>query len=66
MTVTVAKRLLSRTEAAEYLGLSRSTLDDLAARGRGPRRIKFGDSPQSTVKYDRADLDAYIDAHRVA
>lgn len=42
-------------EAAEYLGLSKSTLDKLRCFGGGPRFYKFG----RAVVYSTADLDAW-------
>nr|WP_278377020.1 helix-turn-helix domain-containing protein [Brucella anthropi] len=41
--------------AAEYLGLSKSTLDKLRHFGGGPRYFKLG----RIVVYDTADLDAW-------
>lgn len=49
-------RLLSAAEAAEYLAVSPKTLTRLAARGEITRRY-IGNRP----KYEREDLDAYID-----
>jgi len=42
-------------EAADYLGLSKSTLDKFRHFGTGPRFFKLGRS----VIYDVADLDAW-------
>lgn len=60
MTTTATQptpQLLTRQQAAEYLGLSRSTLEVWACtkRERLPY-IKLGRS----VRYRRADLDAFI------
>lgn len=44
-------------QAAERLGLSRSTLEKMRHTGRGPRYVKLG----GRVFYRRADLDAYIE-----
>ncbi|QLF70174.1 helix-turn-helix domain-containing protein [Peteryoungia desertarenae] len=44
-------------EAAEYLGLSKSTLDRLRCYGGGPRYFKLG----KAVTYDPADLKAWRD-----
>jgi excisionase family DNA binding protein len=45
-------------EAAEYLGLSKSTLDKLRHFGGGPRYFKLG----RAVVYSTADLDVWRDA----
>ncbi len=42
--------------AAEYLGLSQSTLNKMRGEGRGPRYLRLG----SRVFYRPADLDEYI------
>lgn len=44
-------------EAAEFLGLSKSTLDRLRCYGGGPRYFKLG----KAVTYDPADLMAWRD-----
>jgi excisionase family DNA binding protein len=49
-------------EAAEYLGLSKSTLDKLRVTGSGPIYIKLG----SRVLYEEHDLDEYAAARRRA
>ena len=61
MSQTVAeRRLMTRPEAAEYLRLSDKTLARWAWAGRGPRFIKIG----GAVRYDPADVDAFIEAGR--
>lgn len=58
-------RLLSRPDAAEYLGIPEGTLRDWTYKRLIPH-IKAGPGRNnSTVLYDRADLDAWIDAHKV-
>ena len=47
-------------EAAAYVGLSASTLNKLRVFGGGPIFIKLG----HRVVYDRADLDAWMNARR--
>lgn len=46
-------------EAAEYLGLSKSTLDKLRMGSSGPRFFKLG----RAVVYSTADLDAWLATH---
>jgi predicted DNA-binding transcriptional regulator AlpA len=45
--------------AAEYTGLSRSTLEKMRLYGGGPKFLKL----RRLVKYRIADLDAWMDAH---
>lgn len=53
--------LLNVRQAAARLGLSKSTLDKMRCAGKGPRFIK---STDRAVRYDPADLDAWIAARR--
>lgn len=56
------KRVLRTRAAAEYLGLSPSTLEKMRARGTGPRYLRLGGR---SVGYDRGDLDAWLDGQRI-
>lgn len=49
---------LDERQAAEYLSLSPRTLQTWRQRGNGPRFLKLGRS----VRYRRADLDAFIES----
>ena len=61
MTFTNAMRRMFRTEdAANYVGLSSSTLAKLRLAGDGPQYIKIGKS----VVYDPVDLDAWLASKR--
>jgi len=53
--------LLNVREAASRLGLSKSTLDKWRCAGKGPRYVK---STDRAVRYDPADLDAWIAARK--
>lgn len=53
------RRLLRPDEAAEYLGIARWKLYEMARRG-VLASVKEG----RTIRFDRADLDAFIAAHR--
>ena len=54
--------LLTRKQAADYLGVSKSTLDVWACTGRyNLPFIKVG----RLVKYRKADLDSWLMAHQV-
>lgn len=50
--------ILNTEESAEYLRLSKPTLDRLRVTGGGPRFCKLG----SAVRYRRADLDAWLES----
>ena len=47
-------------QAAEYTGLSKSTLDKLRCFGGGPTYLKLG----RVVVYPKADLDAWLEERR--
>ncbi|MHB1926716.1 MAG: helix-turn-helix domain-containing protein [Leptospirillum sp.] len=54
-------RLLSNGEAAEFLGLSPDTLPRWRWAGVGPSYLRVGRS----IKYRRADLEAFLNESRV-
>ena len=49
---------LDSNQAAEYLGLKRTTLEAWRCRGDGPRFVKMG----RLVKYRAADLEAFVES----
>ncbi|MGA8760158.1 MAG: helix-turn-helix domain-containing protein [Stellaceae bacterium] len=49
------------TDAAEYLGMGKSTLEKLRLTGDGPRYSKIG---RRIVIYDEVDLDAWVAARQ--
>jgi excisionase family DNA binding protein len=51
---------LTVREAADYLRLSKSTLDAWRTKGRGPRFSKLGDR----ILYDTKDLDRWFDDNK--
>ncbi len=53
-------RLLNRTEAAHFLGISRRTLEKWAVTGDGPPFYKLG----GRVLYDQSDLEDWIASKR--
>lgn len=53
--------LLDAQEAADWTGLSMSTLAKLRLSGKGPAYVKLG----RRVAYRPEDLDAWINANRV-
>ena len=54
--------MLTEAEAAKALGISRITLGGWRRAGTGPRYSQLG--PRS-IRYSRADLDAFIAAKRM-
>lgn len=52
------KAFLDTVEAAQHLGLQKSTLEAWRCRGGGPRFVKMG----RVVRYRQADLDAWIES----
>ncbi len=57
------RKLLTRTEAAEYLGVKPQTLSAWQSRGRyGLRMVKVG----RIVRYRLTDLDAWLEARTVS
>ncbi len=55
------KSLLNTVQAADYLGLSRRTLEGLRHRGGGPTFIRLG---RKAVRYSLDDLMAWAEAGR--
>lgn len=54
---------LTVKEAAQYLRVSPQTLDKLRHYGGGPEFIRIG---ARTIRYDRAALDAWMNARRAS
>jgi len=62
MTAVVCPKLLTREQAAEYLGLKPQTLSTWAVTGRyGLPYLKIG----KLVRYRLADLDAFLERRTV-
>lgn len=58
------KQFLSTREAANYLGVAKSTLEKWRAQDRGPAfHRSTGRGPHGSVLYRVVDLDAYIEAN---
>ena len=55
--------LLTRQEAVDYLGLAKQYLDVLASKRKGPAFYKLA---SRAVRYDPADLRAWLSEDRVA
>ncbi len=56
------RKLFTRTAAAEYLGRNRRTLEIWERSGKGPPVVRL---PSGLPAYLVADLDRFIDRHRV-
>ena len=56
--------LLSNVQAASLLGITPNTLKFWRHKGRGPKFVKLGDTPQSGVAYDEADVVAWREARK--
>ena len=60
MSNTIARRMLTTIEAAEYLSVAPQTLARQRVEGRGPPFLKLGGS----VRYDVTDLERWIEGQR--
>ncbi|WP_295389102.1 helix-turn-helix domain-containing protein [uncultured Thiodictyon sp.] len=58
-TATPLKTLRDEVQEAERLSISRRTLQTWRLRGGGPPFVKIG----SAVRYDPAQVDAWLDEH---
>lgn len=67
MTTEAIKKAYREQEAADYLGVSRSTLRQ--ARMEGPRERRISSPPYvkfgRSVRYLKEDLDQWLSRHRV-
>ena len=52
------QELMTRTDAADYLGITKDTLAQMASRGIGPQFAKLSGR---IVRYRRADIDAWVE-----
>jgi hypothetical protein len=57
-------KLLNEREAADLLKLARETLRTWRSRGYGPKYIRLGEGKGSSIRYDLAELETFIDAGR--
>lgn len=62
-TASPLDEILTTVEAAEYLRLSKFTLEGMRVKGGGPRYAKLSKGRgRGAVRYRRADLDAWVAA----
>lgn len=59
-----SSRMLTDVAAAELLGVSPATMRSWRCRGTGPSYLKLGRGIRAAVRYDRHDLDRFIDQSR--
>lgn len=57
--------LLNEREAATFLTLAPQTLRGWRSEGRGPGFIRLGAGKRTSIRYDRRDLQSFIEAGRV-
>ena len=56
--------LLNERGAASLLKVAPETLRTWRSRGCGPKHIRLGEGKGSSIRYDLAELEAFIDAGR--
>ena len=59
-TSSATPAILDTAGAAEYVKLSTPTLERLRLTGNGPAFAKLTPGPRGSVRYRRADLDAWL------
>ncbi len=57
---------ITTTELGEILRVKEQTLRSWRCKGIGPAFCRLGRGPGARVVYRRADVEAWLDAHRVA
>lgn len=55
-------KLLTTTEAAEFLGVDTRTLEGRRLRGGGPPFIRLFKGPRGPVRYRLADLESWLES----
>ena len=53
-------RLLSKHQVSDKLGYHPEHVMRLARQGKFPQPVKLGDHPNCAVRFDEAEVDAYI------
>ena len=54
----MTQELMTRNDAADYLGVTKDTLAQMASRGIGPQFAKLSGR---IVRYRRTDIDAWVE-----
>lgn len=60
----MSTKVLNHKEAAAIIGVTPATLRFWRCKGRGPKFVKLGDTKQSGVCYDLADIEAWKDERK--
>jgi excisionase family DNA binding protein len=58
--------LLTKREAADFIGVHPEHLMRLAREGKFPPPLKLGDTDNSGVRFDQAEVDAWIEERKAA
>jgi predicted DNA-binding transcriptional regulator AlpA len=64
--MTAQVKVINHNDAAAMIGVTPATLRFWRCKGKGPRFIKLGESKQSGVCYDPADIEAWKAARKFA
>lgn len=64
MQISPQLRLLDTVQTAALLGITPNTLKFWRHKGRGPKFVKLGDSPQAGVAYDETDVIAWRESRK--
>jgi hypothetical protein len=57
-------RFLDTRGAANYLSTGTQKLQNMRCNGDGPRYVKYGRGRTAPIRYDVADLDAWVEAQK--
>ena len=60
------RNLLTKQQVAERIGIHPESVMRLARAGRFPRAIKIGDNFRCAVRFDEADVEAWIEQRKSA
>ena len=58
--MTATRKLLTNAETAELLGIRPNTREIWRGQGKGPRFLKMGPRKQDAIRYDEAEVMAWI------
>lgn len=58
------RELLTSPQAAKYLGVNHQWLAQARMRGGSPKFIKYGKAQNSPVRYDKSDLDEWLNERK--
>lgn len=58
------RKLLTSPQAAKYLGVNNQWLAQARMRGGSPKFIKYGKAQNSPVRYDKSDLDEWLNERK--